>query len=206
MSSSTTLSAKYSAKQCHVINLNLTDAGTLLSKKLHLAKSAAQVSTRRSMPPVEIDVGNIIDVEAEVTRAESDKSKNDLVKEDTHEKGDKSKGLLNFQSTLRTYCLSDCDYISRQKKQRLKNFNAKIRHSIRNRMKKRHKDFKYLHNLERYRTTVEDSDEAGHDDEMTEETLDKSKSAMQETKEVFKTPERSKTVGPSEKRGNFKCS
>ena len=55
--------------------------------------------------------------------------------------------INNFQNTLRTYCLSDCDYLNRQKKLRLKNFNAKIRRSIRNQMKKRQHDSKYLQQL-----------------------------------------------------------
>lgn len=44
---------------------------------------------------------------------------------------------MNFQSTLRTYCL-DGDFVSRHKKQRLKSFNAKIRRSIKTQIKKRH--------------------------------------------------------------------
>lgn len=165
MTSSAALSTKHNLKQCHVINLNLTNATTLLSKKLHL--SAQPGDHRNNNNNNNANDSEISDTDeicnasrAFKQRSKSTKFKSKSAHFETNAKqetlalaqqslptqgsvdsidnaGNNNKSLMNFQSTLRTYCL-DGDFVSRHKKQRLKSFNAKIRRSIKTQIKKRH--------------------------------------------------------------------
>lgn len=177
MTSSATLSAKHNLKQCHVINLNLTNAQTLLSKKLTLTANNNTSAPSNDKMSAEI----FADTDEEYISAKTVQKKSLTgSKTNSFESSDKNKNLMNFQTTLRTYCLSDCDYLNRQKKQRLKNFNAKIRHSIKNQMKKRSNDSRYLQNLEKSRETP---DSPEYLEPHPEPTLEKSKT-VQHLKEV----------------------
>jgi hypothetical protein len=148
MTSSAALSAKLNLKQCHVINLNLTNATTLLSKRLQL--SATQPAADSDSDAEDINVTTrafqqrtktALKFKSKSTGFEASSKQAEptmVVATDmaTDADNSNSKSLMNFQNTLRTYCL-DGDFVSRQKKQRIKSFNAKIRRSIKTHIKKR---------------------------------------------------------------------
>ena len=194
MTSSATLSAKHNLKQCHIINLNLTNAQTLLSKKLTL--TANSTPAERTLPNDKMSAEVFEDTDDEYISSKSVQKKIFAgSKTNSFESDKNNKNLMNFQTTLRTYCLSDCDYLNRQKKQRLKNFNAKIRHSIKNQMKKRQNDSKYLQNLEKSR----ESPESPEYQENSEVALEKSKT-LQNLKEVNHVERRKSTNDHSKRK------
>jgi len=136
-------------RQCNVINLNLTNTSTLLSKKLHLA----------SQPAEEPDTDDEADLKS-TSKPSFSSAKTPLPVPAATTTTTTTTGLVNnFQNTFRTYCLSDCDYLSRQKRQRLKNFNAKIRRSIKAQVKRRQKDSKLLQRLDQEESGNEHNDE-----------------------------------------------
>ncbi len=186
-------------RQCNVINLNLTNVNTLLSKKLHLATSQTHSQ------PTE----NITDEDADLNS--SSKPSLNITAKPLQQQQISTNGIYNFQNTLRTYCLTDCDYLTRQKRQRLKNFNAKIRQSIKAQVKRRQKDSKLLQKLDQESNNNNNDDDA--DDSFAEDIsekpveFDKSKTMVKEiTSNKSLQTLRSKSEVTNETVGSFKVS
>jgi hypothetical protein len=179
--------------QCNVINLNLTNASTLLSKKLHLA----------SQPAEEPDTDDEADLKS--TSKPSFSSAKAPLPVPAATTTTTTTGLVNnFQNTLRTYCLSDCDYLSRQKRQRLKNFNAKIRRSIKAQVKRRQKDSKLLQRLDQEESSNEHEGE-GKQEAPAVGGLEKAQTTLvRESKQTLVQSQRSKSEVVVVSEGGFR--